>query len=162
MESGCVSSVRVATKFTYTYVVRCAFIPGDEARGIACSIEFHHAAIQKLERRLGSTRPPPKWHFPRRARFRHWCAYIRGSTERRESSFDSGFPPRAGRTEEWSVSCISAKSCYCVAWETGLPTARRRSSDATVFAREVGPNPNVHSDKTYNLELNIRSDVGMM
>lgn len=30
---------------------------------------------------------------------------------------------------------------------------------ATVFAREVGSNPSVHSDKTYNLELNIRSDV---
>lgn len=53
------SSVGVAAKFTYTYAVGCTFIPGDEARGIACSIEFHHAAIQKLEPRLARTRVLP-------------------------------------------------------------------------------------------------------
>lgn len=105
--------------------IRRTFILGDEARGIACSIEFHHAAIQKLEPRLMCSTRSPKWHFPRRVTIQTLMRLRMQLYGDRREFRQFCFPPRSDRMEEWSIAYLRAKSRYCVAWETGLPTTRR-------------------------------------
>lgn len=90
--------------------------------------------------------------------------WLDGQTDgRKDGRTDGGsFPGGSLADGERSIVYFHAESCYRV----GRSREKRSPCGgvacdwgATVFARQVGPNPRVHSDKMYNLVLNIRGDV---